>query len=247
MNRTRAKKLLSSGRVQVNGEIITRHDCTVKESDRVRIVATKPTASLTILYEDQHLIAIDKPQGLLSVATESEKIETAFARLAAQIQVRPFVVHRLDRETSGVLLFAKSSAIRDRLQADWDKLVKQYLAGVDVMPAVPEFTSFEVRTYLREDANLRTTSFKQCLPRTKLAVSKVRILRPDLLSVFIQTGRKHQIRVHLASIGCPILGDEVYGGRPAKRLMLHAHQLIFDHPVTQHRIEIVSPAPQGLQ
>ncbi len=235
MNRTRAKKLLASGRVHVNGVSITRHDHVVNETDRVTIVAVKPTASLTILYQDDHIIAIDKPAGLLSVATDSEKLDTAFVRLAAMLPQRPFVVHRLDRETSGVLLFAKTAQVRDQLQTEWPMVRKEYLAAVDG----PEVSGC-IECFLREERDLRVSWSAEYRPGSKRAISQVWVERPGIVRVEIKTGRKHQVRVHLAVLGSPIIGDVVYGGRPAERMMLHSWRLTLTVP---RPVVIESPAP----
>src|SRR5437879_840466 len=124
MNRTRVKQLLRHGRVSVNGTTTTRHDHRLRPGDKVTIARASvkkdrslEEAGITIVFEDDALIVIDKPPGLLTVATAAEKLDTAFARLNAHLTARklgrPFVVHRLDRETSGLLLFARSAAIRD--------------------------------------------------------------------------------------------------------------------------------------
>src|SRR3954451_22499585 len=143
MNRTRVKQLLRSGRVHVNGASVTRHDHPLRPGDTLTIARDAPApselAGIAIVYEDAHLIVIDKPAGLLTVATESEKTDTAFVRLAEHMAARnagrPFVVHRLDRDTSGLLLFARSAEVRDELQANWEDVTKTYLAVVEGTPS----------------------------------------------------------------------------------------------------------------
>src|SRR4051812_47141534 len=143
MNRTRVKQLLRSGRVHVNGASVTRHDHPLCPGDKVSIARDAPAptapAGIAIVYEDAHLIVIDKPAGLLTVATETEKTDTAFALLSAHLAARnagrPFVVHRLDRDTSGLLLFARSAEGRDELQDNWDAVTKTYLAVVEGTPS----------------------------------------------------------------------------------------------------------------
>lgn len=250
MNRTRVKDLLRSGRVLVNGESATRHDRALLPGDRVSIARERPNrTNLAILYQDDALLAIDKPAGLLTVATDSEKEDTAFVRLAAQTRDRPFVVHRLDRGTSGVLLFARTAAMRDRLQANWDTIEKTYLAIVEGEPPHERGT---VDNYLIEGANLRVRARTAETPGAKRAVSRYRVVARwggySLVEVLIETGRKHQIRVHLAGLGCPVIGDADYGAvsDPARRLGLHAARLAFPHPVHGRRIEIAAPWPSEL-
>jgi 23S rRNA pseudouridine1911/1915/1917 synthase len=136
MNRTRVKQLLRHGRVSVNGATATRHDHPLRPGDRVAVAPkgsapdgrSLEKAGIALLSEDEALVILDKPPGLLTVATASERADTAFARLNAHLtragQGRPFVVHRLDRETSGLLLFARSAAVRDRLRARWGEVTK---------------------------------------------------------------------------------------------------------------------------
>jgi 23S rRNA pseudouridine1911/1915/1917 synthase len=207
-----------------------------------------------IVYEDAHLLAIDKPSGLLTVATASEKMETAFVRLsdhlAARGAGRPFVIHRLDRDTSGLLLFARTAEIRDILQANWDRSTKTYLALVEGFPRPAEGT---IENYLTEGRDLRVRASKHTSADAKRAVSRYRTRERrgghSLVEVELETGRKHQIRVHMAVLGCPVAGDKVYGARtnPARRLCLHAWRLGVDHPESGVRVELEAPPPEALR
>ncbi|MBN9521175.1 RluA family pseudouridine synthase [bacterium] len=256
MNRTRVKQLLQHGRVLVNGRPVTRHDLPLTPADRVAIAAEGSTArpgappSLEVRYEDDVLVVVNKPAGLLSVATDAEKEDTAFTRLAALLRSgRPFVVHRLDRGTSGLLVFARSPQVRDRLQANWAAVSKTYLAVTDGAPRPPDGT---IDNHLLEGDNLRVRPAAADAPGAKRAVSHYRALgahgRHALVAVDILTGRKHQIRVHLAGLGCPVAGDRDYGAKtdPVGRVCLHAWRLAFDHPVEGHRVELEAPAPADL-
>jgi 23S rRNA pseudouridine1911/1915/1917 synthase len=186
------------------------------------------------------------------VATEGEKLDTAFARLNDHLRARragrPFVVHRLDRDTSGLLLFAKSPEVRDRLQAGWDAVEKTYLAVVE---GAPEPAAGAVENFLTEGKDLRVRPTRPG-GRARRAVSRYRVAatrgRYSLVEVTLETGRKHQIRVHLAGLGCPVVGDAVYGtaADPAGRLGLHAWRLALDHPVGGRRVELRSPLPETL-
>jgi 23S rRNA pseudouridine1911/1915/1917 synthase len=250
MNRTRVKDLLRSGRVHVNGISVTRHDHALTPTDRVTLAREKPPSDLVIVHDDDAIVAIDKPSGLLTVATDSEKDDTAFARLAAQLPARPFVVHRLDRGTSGLLLFAKSAAVRDVLQRGWEQVEKTYLAVVE---GTPPHASGRVENYLIEGTNLRVRAKSFPCDGGQRAVSRYHVLSQrggrSLVELVIETGRKHQIRVHLAGLGCPVVGDADYGAKtdPARRLGLHAARLAFPHPTTRERIELGSPLPAVLQ
>lgn len=260
--RTRVKQLLRFGRVTVNGVPVTRFDHPLRAGDRVVIDATRPDlageslrqAGVRIVHEDDGLIAIEKPAGLLSVATEDEKVDTAFARLNAYLAARragrAFVVHRLDRETSGLLLFARSAAYRDQLRAGWERVTKVYLAVVEGEPRSPAGT---VRNFLTEGKDLRVRASAGPRPGSKEAVTRYRVAATRrgraLVEVELGTGRKHQIRVHLAGLGCPVIGDRAYGAAtdPAGRLGLHAWRLSLDHPATGRRVELESPLPAVLR
>ncbi|HEY3788313.1 MAG TPA: RluA family pseudouridine synthase, partial [Urbifossiella sp.] len=248
--------LLQHGRVRVNGKPIRKHDHMVGPGDAIAIARpeapAEPGRTAAIVFEDESVIAIDKPSGLLTVATESEKTDTAFARLSALLAGRkagrPFVVHRLDRETSGLLLFARTAEIRDRLQDEWDAVEKTYLAVVE---GKPRPAAGVLENHLTEGKNLRV---RVTAPggAAKHAVTRYRLIanhRPySLVEVVLQTGRKHQIRVHLAGLGCPVIGDTDYGAKTnrAGRLGLHAWKLAFRHPVSGQRIELESPLPEIL-
>ena len=255
MNRTRVKQLLRSGSVRVNGTSVTQHDHPIGPADRIGIsheAANRSAAAVAILHEDEAVIAIDKPCGLLAVASDTEKEDTAFVRLSTHLEARkagrPFVVHRLDRETSGVLLFARSPETRDALQRSWDAIEKTYLAVVEGPPHPAEGT---IENHLIEGDNLRVRIVRPG-GTAKLAITRYRVLAShrgySLLEVKLETGRKHQIRVHLASIGCPVIGDSGYGARsnPARRLGLHAWRLRFPHPISGEALAIESPFPAEL-
>ncbi len=258
-NRTRVKQLLRKGQITVNGAPVTRHDHLLCPGDRVAVARVgvagrQPVAAGgAIVYEDNSVIVTDKPSGLLTVATEAEKIDTAFARLSAHLTDRragrPFVVHRLDRDTSGLLLFARTAEIRDQLQANWGSVAKTYLAVVEGVPRPAEGV---VDNFLTEGRDLKVRS-TAAGGEARQAVSRYRVVKAlgrfSLVEVELETGRKHQIRVHLAGLGCPVVGDELYGAttNPADRLGLHAWKLAFDHPRTGKRINLESPLPGALR
>lgn len=255
MSRTSVKELLRSGRVLVNGIPVTQYNSPLAVGDQVTIGRSSLVrpSKITILHDDPALIAIDKPSGLLTVATDTEKLDTAFVRLKNELQSRqsgrPFVVHRIDRDTSGVVLFARSEAIRDHLQATWDRVEKRYLAIVEGSPPTDSGT---IENYLLETKSLKMRGFPIPVPGAQHAVSRFQVLSRrhavSLVEVVIETGRKHQIRVHLAGLGCPVIGDRVYGARtnPAKRLGLHAVRLKLQHPTTSATLDIHAPYPPEL-
>ena len=201
------------------------------------------------------LIVIDKPSGLLSIASEAEDEKTAYFQLTDYVrhsrpnsQERVWIVHRLDRETSGLMVFAKTPEAKDALQGAWDQFEKRYEAVIEGRLRVPQGT-FE--SDLDETNPFRVHS-APASETTRHAVTHYRELarRPgrSLVELTLETGRRHQIRVHLADAGCPVIGDKKYGARtdPAKRLGLHACSLRFTHPVTGEMMQFSSPLPVGL-
>lgn len=259
-NRTRVKELLRSGRVEVNGVSVTRHDHLIRPTDRVRILRDPPPSrdprmgGLQIAFEDDAVVVLDKPCGLATVASSpGDTTDTAFTKLNRAMEARRagrvFVVHRLDRGTSGLLMFARSADLRDRLQASWETVSKTYLAVVEGVPHPPEGV---IDNFLSEGSDLTVRASKTERPGAKRAVSRYRVVstrgRCSLVEVTIETGRKHQIRVHMSGLGCPVVGDKRYAAtfNPAGRLGLHAWRLAFDHPTTGQRVELESPLPQVL-
>jgi len=201
------------------------------------------------------VLVVDKPAGLLTIATDRERVWTAYAHLTAHARARRppgrvFVVHRLDRLASGLLVFAATADAKRALQAQFaaHTVERTYLAVVEGRVRRPEGT---ITTRLLDDApgRVRETHDPR---RGRPAVTRWRVRRAGahrtLLEVRLETGRRNQIRAHLAGLGHPIAGDATYGSRtdPFGRLALHAHVLGFDHPRTGARLRFVSPPPAAL-
>jgi 23S rRNA pseudouridine1911/1915/1917 synthase len=214
------------------------------------------------VFEDDALLVVDKPSGLLTVATEGEKTDTLFVRLndylrgrTSSRRERAWVVHRLDRETSGLMIFAKSDAVKDLLKANWQNVEKTYLAVVRGKPTIEQGT---VANYLVEDdASLKVFATDRAGPKARRAISHYRVLESNggrsIVEVKLVTGQKHQIRVHLAGLGCPVLGDRRYAekshqvGSERGRLALHATRLRFAHPTTGEALAFESTLPNALR
>lgn len=207
---------------------------------------------LAILYEDRDILVVDKPPGLLTIATERDKSNTAYFILtdyvrkgSARSRNRVFIVHRLDREASGLLVFARNEEAKVRLQGQWDETEKKYLAIVHGRCGK---ASGIITSYLAEN-RAHTVYSTTDAARGKLSRTAYRVLREanrfSLLEVDLRTGRKHQIRVQLADSGHPIVGDRKYGrgDTTSKRMALHAHSLSFRHPFTGRRLTFTAKPP----
>jgi 23S rRNA pseudouridine1911/1915/1917 synthase len=252
----RVKQWLVAGRVRVNGAVVRRGDVRVKASDRVDLgrPVTEFPAPLRLVHADDHIIVVDKPPGLLTIATESERERTVYRLLRgwteAQGEGRIFIVHRLDRETSGLLVFARSGAAKRALQAQFEARAPErvYVARVEGRVHPPDG---EWRSRLAEDRSLRVRPVADAR-RGQEAITRYRVLEPSrdttLLELTLITGRRGQLRAQLAEHGHPIVGDRAYGsGRdPARRVLLHATRLGFEHP-TGRRVRFESPLPPGFR
>ena len=205
---------------------------------------------LQIIFEDSDIIVVDKPEGLLTIATENEKSRTLYARLFEHVKSHQppemlFIVHRLDREASGLLVFAKSVSAKHHLQQQFKEhsARRTYLAVTERRMTRNTQT---IESYLAQNRIHRCYSTKD-RSKGKRAVTHVRVLKRStnrtLVEVTLETGRKHQIRVHLAEQGHPIIGDRVYGSAKDRRLALHAVKLALKHPRTGKLLEFVSPPP----
>jgi RluA family pseudouridine synthase len=208
---------------------------------------------LVVLYEDPAILVVDKPSGLLTIGTDTDKSRTAYFILTDYVRKgftrsrnRVFIVHRLDRETSGVLIFAKSEDAKLRLQGTWQETEKKYLAVVHGKCRRREDT---ITTYLAENrAHVVYSTLDQTKGKLSQTVYKVLKQTKDfaLLEVTLLTGRKNQIRVHLAGIGHPIVGDRKYGRAKESyaSLALHARSIAFQHPISGQRLVFAAEVPR---
>jgi 23S rRNA pseudouridine1911/1915/1917 synthase len=239
----------------VNGVIVRRGDSPISSDDRVALVAPPPPAFpaiLRLVHEDSAIFVVDKPVGLLTIATESERERTAYRALRDWEQARGgrrvFVVHRLDRETSGLLVFARSVAVKHVLQEQFKARTPErvYVARVE---GVVRSDTGTLHSRLVADQSLRVRPTRD-RRRGKAAISHYRVLEryrdATLLEIQLSTGRRGQIRAQLAALGHPIVGDREYGSRhdPLRRVCLHATRLGFDHP-DGRRMVFDSPAPSS--
>ena len=265
-SRNNVKSLLTNGQVLVNGSVISQYDFALAKDDEVKISKTpmkdklvrnvKKTSvrpyrmDLKIIYEDDDFVAVDKPVGLLSVESDKDR-NCAFGKVLKYLQskdknARPFILHRIDKETSGVLVFAKNPKVYSALKLKWNEFVseREYFA---IAEGIFEKKENRLVNYLRENKN--NLVFVTQDPSGQKAITDYRVVREkdglSLLAVNIQTGRKNQIRVQLKELGHPIVGDEKYGftKNPLSRLGLHASKLVFLHPFTKELITISASVP----
>ena len=251
--------MLQSGRVRVNGELEKDAKRQLEEGDILEITAKSDQRTLppglTILHEDVDVIVVLKANGLLTVATERESENTAQAYLntylGARREERIHVVHRLDRETSGVLVFAKNFHAREKLKEQFaaHSVDRLYIAIIEgsIEPA-----SGTIRSYLLERKDLRMQSV-DAHPDAKFAVTHYRTITTSppysMLEVTLETGRKNQIRAHLSEAGHPVVGDQLYGSttNPLGRLGLHAKLLGFQHPTAGKKMIFTAPLPNSFR
>lgn len=255
--KTTLRQMLQAGRVRVNGEVEknARRELDAGELVEVGQKAVQPALppGLAILHEDDDVIVVLKSHGLLTVATERERETTAQAYLNVYLKEkggeRIHVVHRIDRETSGVLVFAKNFEAREALKEKFaaHDVERVYVAVIEGEMDPPQGT---IRSHLRERRDLRMESV-DFHPDAKLAVTHYRTIetngRYSMLEIRLETGRKNQIRTHLAEAGHPVVGDRMYGStvNPLGRLGLHAKLLGFDHPKTGKKLVFTVPVPKS--
>lgn len=258
-NRNNIKSLLHYQQVFVDGECATQFNRELNPGQTVMISGERKKkedlpAGIKVLYEDDDIMVVDKPAGLLTIATEKEKRITLYSMLTGHVKSkdrnsRIFIVHRLDRDTSGVLVFARNEKTKRILQDTWDERVtkRSYVAVVE---GNPEPTEGTIISYLVEDKNYRMHSVSHPGKGQK-AVTRYSTLKRgkyfSLLQIDLETGRKNQIRVQLGEKGHPVVGDKKYGStaNPLKRMALHAESLYFVHPVLNRELQFKSHFPDA--
>ena len=264
-SRNNVKAILSKKCVAVNGLVCSQYNYKLYRGDVV-MVSPKPIIGLEkmkkqketvkkhldIIYEDDDFIAINKPSGLLSVESDKEKVDTAYKQVLEYLQsknktARCFQVHRIDKNTSGVLLFTKDYKLNEVLKKDWNKLVnlREYVAVID---GTLEEKSGSIKSYLmKAETNLMYTSKSK---KGELAITHYKVMKENdkysLLLVNIDSGKKNQIRVAMNDMGHPIIGDDKYGSptNPINRLGLHASKLVLKNPKNDKIYEFKASIPK---
>ncbi|MEK0312518.1 RluA family pseudouridine synthase [Cohnella sp. 56] len=256
--RNAVKSILARGQVSVDGASVTAYNHPLRPGavvavSRERIEEVPQLIGLSIIHEDDDLIVVSKEAGLLSIASPQENELTAYRQLTDHVRrsdprSRIFVVHRLDRDTSGVMMFAKSEAVQQSLQNNWQEAVTErvYVALVEGRVSKLEGT---ISSWLKESKTLKM--YSSPYPNDgQHAVTHYKTLetRPQLslLEIRLETGRKNQIRVHMQDIGHPVVGDKKYGSKSKVlgRLGLHARVLAFVHPTTGQQLRFETDIPK---
>ena len=256
-SRTTIKSLLAHKQITVDDMVTTKFDHPLKRGQMVFLNKKRSDEKprfrgLRIVHEDADLIVVEKGSGLLSMASETEKVKTAYNMLSEYVKrSNPknliFIVHRLDRDTSGLMMFAKSKKIQEILQKDWNNAVieRSYIAIVE---GVVDKTEGTVTSWLKE--NKAMVMFSSQTPDDgQKAITHYKLLKTNpnfsMLEVKLETGRKNQIRVQMKDIGFPVTGDKKYGAKlnPIGQMGLHARVLAFKHPVTGKALRFETPIP----
>lgn len=260
-SKTEVKALLRYKHIALKGKVVTQFDTPLLPGDLVEVNFGRSFYEfkhplVRILYEDEWIVVIEKASGLLSVANELEKKKNARQIITDYVrsgdpEADVYVCHRLDQYTSGILLLSKNWDLMMEMRKNWDFYVKErrYMCVTENIPSRPED---EIRSYLKEN------DFYQMQPTPNqeeghLAITRYKVLQSKgrfaLVDVEILTGKKNQIRVHMAQIGCPIAGDPKYGAEtnPIRRLMLHNYRLSFIHPVSGELMRLSLAVPRNFR
>lgn len=256
-SRNKIKTWLKNKNVEVNHQVETAYNRKIAKGDKITIFwgrkfEGRDLKGIKIVFEDQHVIVIYKPTGLLSVATDKVS-NTAYSKLSDHIKAqnksnRIFIVHRLDRETSGLMLFARSIEVQQLLQHNWKEMVfeRKYVAVTAGNKITPDGT---ITTYLAQSKALKVYSTLD-KENGQIATTHYKTLKHQapysLMEIVLDTGRKNQIRVHMSDLGQPIVGDKKYGSKesPFNRIGLHAWILGFTHPVTKEKMRFQTDIPK---
>lgn len=235
------KTILKNG-VYVNDKLVTKYDYNLKPGDNVKLILNK-IGDIEIIYEDDEFLVLNKPSHLLTIATTKEKEKTLYHIALEYLRKKKqkvFVLHRLDKDTSGIVVFCKNEKLRDILQNNWDKVTRKYVAAINgkLKESVGTY-----KDYLEENKNHKVYVSKS----GNLAVTKYKKIKDigenTLVDIEILTGRKNQIRVQFAHHGNYILGDSKYSDDDKKynRLYLHSNKVSFKHPISNKIMEFNAP------
>ena len=258
LGRNKAKALLSHHLISINGAPVSQFNFLIYPKDELIIakspIRKKAKKKIPILYEDDEFIVINKPYGLLAVPSDTEKGATAFRMVMDYLQDkdkhnRIFIVHRIDKETSGILMFCKNEKIKDLLTDSWNDLVTKrgYFA---VIEGCLNQKSGTITNYLKKNKENMMYVVKHADKDTRRAVTEYKVIKESddysLLDINLKTGRKNQIRVAFGNLGHFVIGEDKYGepANPLNRLCLHNYELEFTHPITGKRYDFKTSMPK---
>jgi len=253
-NRKKAKNLLSNKSILINNKNISQFNHPVHINDKIEIkkfTNTKIQDTINIIYEDENIIVVNKPTNLLTIATTKEKDHTLYAMISDYIKVknkhnRIFIIHRLDKDTSGIIMFAKNEKTKNIYQDNWNNLVK-YRGYTAVIEGTMSKQEDVITLYLKENKNLKVYPSKD----GEKAITKYKVKHSNnkytLLDIEILTGKKNQIRATMEYLKHPIVGDIKYGSKDKTlgRLGLHAHKLVITNPITKKDMTFEARIPNS--
>ena len=256
-SKTKVKSMLKHNQFAVNSMPTSQFDTPLEDGDKVSVNFTKSfrvfsSPRIKLVYEDNDILVINKGYGVMSMGTDNIKEGTAYSIMREYVKysdprAKVFIVHRLDRDTSGLMMLAKTMEAKDTMQHNWNKMVlnRKYVAVVEGV--IPDDEGV-VKSYLAETAQFEVYS-TQDPTKGQLAITRYKVLKRSsgytLVELELDTGRKNQIRVHMKDLGHPIVGDRKYGASssPIRRLALHARTLRFVHPITRKEMNFELPVP----
>jgi 23S rRNA pseudouridine1911/1915/1917 synthase len=263
MSNSKAKKMIENYKVKCGESILKRPVDAVLKGQVVEFLQREAIKTvkvddfrLRIVYEDKWLIVAHKPFGIVSSGDTLKEGQTLFTQIRSYLRSKYgmreqlFVVHRLDKAVEGLIMFARSEAVKEKLQENWKQVSKFYVAQTT---AIPKEKSGTIHSWLREEEHMKMVSYEQEVPESKEAITHYRVLKTmgqyALIEIKLETGRKNQIRIHLSSIGCPIVGDRRYNDddRTVKSIKLLSYKLEFVHPVTGQPMKFSLPIPKNFE
>ncbi len=263
MSNSKAKKMIENHKVKCGETILKRPVDAVLNGQTVEFLQKEAIKtvkvddfSLRIVYEDKWLIVAHKPFGIVSSGDTLKEGQTLFTQIRSYLRSKYgmreqlFVVHRLDKAVEGLIMFARSEAVKEKLQENWKQVSKYYVAQTTAIPAEKSGT---IHSWLREEEHMKMVSHETEVPGSKEAITHYRVLKTippfALIEIKLETGRKNQIRIHLSSIGCPIVGDRRYNDddRTVKSIKLLSYKLEFEHPVTRQFLKFSLPIPRSFE
>ncbi len=263
MSNSKAKKMIENHSVKCGESILKRPVDVVREGQIVEFlpkVAERAVKldgfQLKIVYEDKWMIVAHKPPGIVSSGDTLKEGQTLFTQVRSYLRSRYgireqlFVVHRLDKAVEGLIMFARAEFVKEKLQENWKEVNKYYVAQTT---AIPEKKNGIIRSWLREEENMKMVSYDHEIPGSKEAITHYQVLKTfppfALIEIKLDTGRKNQIRIHLSSIGCPIVGDRRYNDddKTVNYIKLLSYKLEFSHPVTGQALSFSLPVPRNFQ